>query len=376
MQQILFNNIPYSAQLAKNIAHLVSDYASIRDKVYSNYCLTLLKHKYKNSHLLLTHSATGALDMIASLIDIKQGDEIIIPSFTYVSTANAFVSRGATPVFVDIDSRTLCIDAACVEKAITLNTKAIIAVHYAGHSGNIQYLKQICEKYNLILVEDAAMSYGYYESERPLGTCGDFGVISFDITKHITSVNGGLLVINNPAYALRANHIYDVGTNRHDFLQGKVSHYEWVDQGSKYQINELCACVLYDNLINEDSLLAHMQKLTNEYTNYLQPLAQSGDIQIMDEQRLTHNYHEFYVLVKTPELRNQLIRYLSEQSIQAVSHYYPLHLSEMGKKFNMHLSLPITEQVATCIVRLPMHQELSISDVNRVAHAVLTFFNS
>ena len=375
MKQILFNNISYSAQLAKNIAHLVTDYESIRDRKYSRLCISLLQKKYIKSHLLLTHSATGALDLIASLLNIKEGDEIIMPSFTYVSTASAFVGRGAIPVFTEINSHSLCIDPDCVEKSITGKTRAVIAVHYGGHAGDIDQLKAICNKHNLILIEDAAMAYGSYSRLNPLGTIGDFGVVSFDLTKHITATQGGLLLVNNPKYAARANHLYEVGTNRQDFLNGKVAHYEWVDCGSKYQLNELSACALYDSLSNEKTILKYMQKLTDEYAVNLKSLVDSGNVKVYDEQRLKQNYHEFYLLVKTPEIRKQLIQFLSQNHIQAVSHYYPLHLSAMGKKFNHQLDLPVTEHVADCIVRLPMHQQLSMSDVQRVAYTVLSFFN-
>jgi dTDP-4-amino-4,6-dideoxygalactose transaminase len=269
MMKVLFNNIGKTTNYIQNIELLYSDYNLFRKKHFSNLNLEILQKIYPSSKLFLTHSATGALEMIALLMNIQKGDEVILPSFTFVSSANAFVSRGATPVFVDIETETLNLDLELVEKAITPKTRAIIAVHYAGHSCDLNRLKSICEKHNLFLVEDAAMAFGNTYDGKPLGTIGDFGVISFDITKQISAVQGGLLLVNNQDFRKRAGYIYHIGTNREDFMEGNIPYYEWVDVGSKFQMNEMNAVSLYDQLIHFEEILTHRNKLSKQYYEQL-----------------------------------------------------------------------------------------------------------
>ena len=269
MKKILFNNTRKSCNYTKNLELLFADYELIRKKHFSTLCLDKLKNIYPKSELFLTHSATGALEMIASLINIQSGDEIIMPSFTFVSTANAFVSKGGVPVFIDINPNTLNIDETLIEQAITPKTIAIIAMHYAGHSCNMTSLKNICEKYNLFLIEDAAVGFGSYHMEEPLGSIGDFGVISFDVTKHISAVQGGLLIVNNKNFEERAYTIYHIGTNRNAFQKGEIPYYEWVDIGSKYQMNELNAAYLYEQLCQSVEIFRLRQELSLIYYSKL-----------------------------------------------------------------------------------------------------------
>ncbi len=374
MGRILFNDVRKSDNYTKNIALLFSDYELFRKKHFSTLCINHLNKRFFDSKLFLTHSATGALEMIATLIDIKAGDEIIMPSFTYVSTANAFVSVGATPVFVDINPDTLNIDESLIESAITTKTKAIIAMHYAGHACNFIALKAICQNHNLILIEDAAMAYGNYYNNKPLGSIGDFGVISFDITKHISAVQGGLLLVNNKKYANRAANIYHIGTNREDFIAGKAPHYEWVDVGSKYQMNELNAAVLYDDLLNEEPIFEHRKKLSSLYYELLKPLEKSGKIQLINEALVKENIHAFYLITQSKNERDNLAKYLAQENIEAYFHYMPLHNSPMGEKFK-YIGTNNTNNISERILRLPMHSEISVKDVEFTTSKITQFYS-
>lgn len=375
MKKILFNDVRKSGNYTKNIELLFSDYELFRKKHFSNLCLEHLKRRFSKSDLFLTHSATGALEMVATLIDIKQGDEIIMPSFTFVSTANAFVSKGAIPVFVDIDPVSLNIDETLIEQAITQKTKAIIAMHYAGHSCNMNALQSICKKHNLILIEDAAMAYGNYYQDQPSGAIADFGVISFDITKHISAVQGGLLLINNKKYAARANSIYHIGTNREEFAKGEAPYYEWIDVGSKYQMNELNAAVLYDDLINEHIVFEHRKKLTRLYYELLNPLEKTGSIQSIKDVLLKDNIHEFYIVCQTKPERDSLTKYLAHLNIEAYFHYIPLHTSLVGRNFK-YIGANNTTNISEKLIRLPLHFNLTTGNVEQVCKAINNYFVS
>ncbi len=283
MKKILFNNTRKPCNYTKNLDLLFSDYELIRKKHFSTLCLDKLKYIYPKSELFLTHSATGALEMIASLINVQSGDEIIMPSFTFVSTANAFVSKGGVPVFIDINPTTLNIDETLIEQAITPKTRAIIAMHYAGHSCNMSALKNICEKYNLYLIEDAAVGFGSYYQEQALGSIGDFGVISFDVTKHISAIQGGLLMVNNKKFNDRAHTIYHVGTNRNAFEKGEIPYYEWVDIGSKYQMNELNAAFLDEQLCQSEDILKNRINLSSIYYTELKQLEERNKLRLIPE---------------------------------------------------------------------------------------------
>ena len=374
MSKILFNNISKSSDYLKNIALLHSDYEMFRKKHFSNQCINLLKKIYTKSEVLLTHSATGALEMVASLIDIKPHDEIIMPSFTFVSTANAFVNKGATPVFVDVKINTLNIDENIIEQAITEKTKAIIAMHYAGHPCNMEAIKILCEKYHLYLIEDSAMAYGMFYDSKPLGSIGDFGIVSFDITKHITAIQGGMLLVNNPRFMERAYQIYHIGTNRKQFDLGKVAHYEWVDQGSKYQMNELNAAILHQELTNDKVIISHRIKLSRLYHDLLKDLEVREICTMIDKELLDNNIHEFYLIVKNKEVRDKLMQFLSDKKIEAHFHYQPLHLAPMGRKVGRYIGGTNTEEIAQKIIRLPLNNLTTASEVAEVSKQIKAFY--
>jgi dTDP-4-amino-4,6-dideoxygalactose transaminase len=372
--KVLFNNIGKSTNYLKYVEQLFADYNLFRKKHFSNLCLNLLKKRFPNSGLFLTHSATGALEEVALLLNLEKGDEVIMPSFTFVSTANAFFSKGAIPVFVDIDSDSLNLDLELIENAITSKTKAIVAVHYAGHACDLNRLKSICDTYQILLIEDAAMAYGNSFDGKALGSVGDFGVISFDITKQISAIQGGLLLVNNSDFQKRAANIYHIGTNREDFFDGNTPYYEWVDVGSKFQMNELNAAALYDQLINYENILAHRQSLSTIYFSELRTLILQGKVKSISDENLAENYHEFYILLKDNAERDKLKDYLALQGIESMFHYIPLHNSTSGKTFGKQ-HLPITDFISETILRLPLHIGLTTKEVKFVCEKIKAYFH-
>ena len=371
----MFNNIQQTYNFTRNLELLFSDYELIRKKHFSNLCLDKLKDIYSNSELFLTHSATGALEMIASLIDVQVGDEIIMPSFTFVSTANAFVSKGATPVFIDISPNTLNIDETLIEQAITPKTKAIIAMHYAGHPCEMNALKEICKKHQLYLIEDAAVGFGNNYKDQALGSIGDFGAISFDVTKHISAVQGGLLIVNNEKFIERAHNIYHIGTNRNAFQKGQTPYYEWVDIGSKYQINELNAAYLYDQLCQSNEIFRLRQVLSSKYYSKLKLLEEKNQLRLMSENLVASNIHEFYIILNSNEEREQLRAYLNQKNIEALFHYIPLHNTSMGLKNGRYVGAKFTEDISNRLLRLPLHTELSLNEIEYITSSIFNFFN-
>lgn len=375
MREILFNSLYNSPNYTKNIDLLFNDYELFRNKHFSNKCIEILKDTFNDAALFLTHSATGGLEIIATLLDIQPGDEIIVPSFTFVSSANAFVSRGAIPVFIDINPDTLNIDENLIEKAITTKTKAIVAMHYAGHACDLIKINAICKKHNIYLVEDAAMGFGAMYNNLPLGTWGDFSVISFDITKQINSIQGGLLIVNNKKFVQRVNNVYHLGTNRIEFQQNNVQYYEWVDIGSKYQMNELNAAILFEQLQNAASILLHRKKLSQHYYNRLVHLENTGKIKLVSKKMISNNIHEFYIILNSFEERETLRIFLSKNKVEALFHYIPLHLSFLGKKIGRYFGGKHTEQISRTILRLPLHSDITEDQVDYITSLIYTYFN-
>jgi dTDP-4-amino-4,6-dideoxygalactose transaminase len=372
MRNIFFNSINNSKNYLKHVEYLLSDYQLIRNKHFSIKCLKVLQPLFLNSNILLTHSATAGLEIIAHLLNIEKGDEVILPSFTFVSSANSFVSQGSIPVFVDIEKEGLSIDLGLVEKAITPKTKAVVAVHYAGHPCDLNRLKEICMKHQIYLIEDAAMAFGNNFEGIQLGGIGDFGVISFDVTKQISSIQGGLLIVNNEKFQKRANNIYHNGTNRSNFTNGIVPHYEWVDVGSKYQMNELNAAFLYEDLNQFLEVLTIRNKLSKIYYKELLPLKNKHQLTLMPQELLEENYHEFYVLLKDKLDRDKCINYLAERAIEAMFHYTPLHNSKKGRLF-INNELPNTTEISDRLLRLPLHAEMDEEDVRYIAKQVISY---
>ena len=332
---------------------------------------------YPSSNLFLTHSATGALEMIALLLQIKEGDEIILPSFTYVSSVTPFVLRGAIPVFVDISPDTLNMDENMVEPAITDKTRAVLCMHYGGFPADMTKLKEICNRHGLPLIEDAAMGFGSHYQGKPLGSIGDFGAISFDITKHISAIHGGLLLINNPQYVKRASAIYHVGTNRTAFMEKEVPYFEWTDVGSKYQMPEMSAAVLEVQLRHHEAMIQARKTFSARYEELLRPLADKGILGVMATKAAQNSAHLFYVLLPDIATRTDLAAYLKNKGVEALFHYMPLHTSSYGKTHGRFVGeMDYTTQISDRLLRLPLHVNMQESDVVYICEQINEYYSS
>jgi dTDP-4-amino-4,6-dideoxygalactose transaminase len=305
---------------------------------------------------LLTHSCTAALEMAAILIDLKTDDEVIMPSYTFVSTANAFVLRGAVPVFIDIREDTLNIDEKLIEAAITEKTKAIVVVHYAGVACEMDAIMALAEKHNLFVIEDAAQGVMSEYKGRPLGSIGHLAAYSFHETKNVISGEGGTLLINDERFAERAEIIWEKGTNRSSFFRGEVDKYTWVDVGSSFLPGELIAAFLWAQLEHADEITSRRLKIWDSYHHAFASLQATGLVRrpiIPDECR--HNAHMYYLLLNSAEERSELISRLKSEGVLSVFHYVPLHLAPAGIKYcRTHGSLAITETLSDRLVRLPL----------------------
>ena len=345
------------------------------DGPFSKKCHQSLENLFVNSKALLTTSCTDALEMSAILADILPGDEVIMPSFTFVSTANAFVLRGARIVFVDVDPLTMNMDTGLIEAAITIKTKAIVAVHYAGWSCDMNELMSIINKYNLILIEDAAQAISTTFQGKLLGTFGTFSTLSFHETKNIQCGEGGALLINEDKYFQRAEIIREKGINRSIFLRGQTDKYTWVDTGSSFLPSELNAAFLLPQLEQVEKITKQRLKLWDLYKSYFQELS-IPDIEILDApDYCEHNAHLF--AIKTPNLavRTNLIEYLKQNNILAPFHYVPLHSSPAGRKFGtFHGQDKFTTHESERLVRLPLFYSLTETELSFVCDKIGTFF--
>lgn len=331
------------------------------DGYFTKACNAQLAHMTGAKAALLTHSCTAALEMAAILCDLQAGDEVIMPSFTFVSTANAVVLRGAVPVFVDIDPKTLNIDPGQVEKAVTDKTKAIFAVHYAGFPADMDALAHIARKHDLLLVEDAAQALGSTYKDRPAGSLGDMAAFSFHETKNIISGEGGALTIMRPDLVERAEIIREKGTNRSLFIRGQVDKYTWVDIGSSFLPGELVAAFLYGQLEKTDAIKAQRLALFNRYHAAFSDLTETGRVQLPQQpENTTGNGHMFYLLMRDIEDRQAFIEHMRAAGILAPFHYVPLHSAPAGLKHaRFHGNgLPVTDDISARLVRLPLFYEL------------------
>lgn len=360
------------------IAQAVMSSSIAGDGVYSRKCQQWLEQHLGSPKALLTHSCTAALEMAAILADIGPGDEVIMPSFTFVSTANAFVLRGGVPVFIDIRPDTLNLDERLVEAAITPRTKAVVAVHYAGQPCAMEILQDICRRHGLLLIEDAAQAILAQSAGRSLGAIGDLGCLSFHETKNIICGEGGALLVNNPALIERAEIIWQKGTNRKAFFRGEVDKYTWVDIGSSFLPSELSAAFLFAQLEQAKRINAHRLSLYGKYLSLLGPLAEQGLFSLpLSAGNRPENGHIFYLLCRSSAERAALIAHLQQQNIAAVFHYVPLHDSPAGQRFGRSSGkLPVTESRAGCLLRLPLYSEMTMEQVRRVCLAIQAFYHA
>lgn len=346
------------------------------DGEFTKKCSNWMEKKFNSNKILLTTSGTSALEMAAILLDIKDGDEVIMPSYTFVSTADAFVMVGAKVVFVDINPKTMNIDENEIEKAITPKTKAIVVVHYAGISPDMDEIMKIAKEHNLKVVEDAAQGFMAKYKEKYLGTIGDLGCYSFHETKNYSMGEGGAISINDPKLIERAEIIREKGTNRNKFFRGEIDKYTWVDYGSSYLPSELNCAYLYPQLKKADEINNIRLSAWNYYANNLKELEEKGKIEIQYLPEYSkHNAHMFYIKTKNLEERTELIKYLKENGIQAVFHYIPLHTSPAGKKFGVfHGEDKYTTIESEKLVRLPMYYELTRKDQDEVISKIIEFY--
>ena len=325
------------------------------DGLFTRKCSDFLEKNLSISKILLTHSCTAALEMSALLLNLQVGDEIIFPSYTFVSTVNAFALRGITPVFVDINPVTLNIDELQIEKAITPKTKAIVVVHYAGISCEMDTIRNLASNYNLDIIEDAAQAIGSKYNNKMLGSIGDLSTFSFHETKNIICGEGGALAINNIEYAERSEIIREKGTNRSKFLRGETDKYTWVDFGSSYLPSELNAAFLYSQLKNMNFIHAKRSMIWNYYHNRFADLEDKGWIRRpVIPHYCTQNYHMYYILLNNQDERDDFIAFLREEGIYAVFHYVPLHSSPFGKNISKCIGdMKYTTTISQRLVRLP-----------------------
>ncbi len=343
---------------------------------FSRKCEALLQAEFEADNVLLTTSCTSALELAALLCDVKKGDEVILPSYTFVSTANAFFLRGAKLRFVDIRPDTLNIDETLIEREITERTKVIVPVHYAGVGCEMEAIKRIADKHRLSIVEDAAQSVNAKYKGSYLGTLGDLGAYSFHETKNFICGEGGALICNDRSLVDRAEVLREKGTNRSKFFRGEVDKYTWVDIGSSYVPSDILAAFLYAQLENMTEITNRRRQLYEQYHERLSPLAETGLITVPSiPEACESNYHMYYILLHDLETRDALIKHLKNKGILAVFHYVPLHTSPVGEGLGYRDGmLPVTESVANRIVRLPFYHELGEKEISEVVGAISEFF--
>ncbi len=374
---IPFNKPPCTGNEEKYVLEAIRSCKLGGNGNFNKKCQEWFEKKLNCNKALLTPSCTAALEMTALLTDIKEGDEVIMPSYTFVSTANAFVLRGAKIVFVDIRPDTMNIDENKIEDAITEKTKAIVPVHYAGVSCEMDKILNIAKKYKLYVIEDSAQGMMCSYKGKPLGTFGHFGTFSFHETKNYTSGGeGGLLIVNNQHFEERAEIIWEKGTNRSLFFQGKVDKYTWVGVGSSYLMNEISAAYLWGQIERAEDINNRRLYLWNIYYEYLKPLEELGLIELPKiPEYCQHNGHIFYIKVRDKNERGKLIEYLKQNGISSAFHYIPLHSSPAGKKFGrFHGKDEFTTKESERLLRLPMYFDLSLEEIEHIVFTISNFY--
>lgn len=345
------------------------------DGEFTKRCHQLITEKYGFRKVLLTTSCTDALEACAILLNIQPGDEVIAPSYTFVSTVNAFVLRGAKIIFADSEASSGNIDATKIEALITPRTKAIVPVHYAGVACDMDAIMRIAEKHNLFVVEDAAQAIDSYYKGKPLGSIGHLAAFSFHDTKNIISGEGGMLVVNDPQFEKRAEIIREKGTNRSAFFRGEVDKYGWVDAGSSFLPSEITAAVLLAQLEKTDVIQNKRKQLWEQYYERLKPLAEKGFLQLPQiPDYATNNAHMFYIVLNDLDTRTKLIAHLKSAEIHAVFHYISLHKSAYYEKKHDRRELPVADKLTNTLLRLPMYYELTTEQTEQVCKSISGFF--
>lgn len=369
MSDFISFNVPYMT--GRELFHIAE--AHFKGKLSGDGSFTKLCHNYiekisGTSKALLTHSCTAALEMQSLLVDINHGDEVIMPAFTFVSTANAVVLRGGKPVFVDIRPDTLNIDENLIEEAITPATKAIAPVHYAGVGCEMDKIMDIAKLYNLMVIEDAAQGFMSYYKDKMLGSIGHLGAWSFHETKNVISGEGGALLVNDPFFVQRAEIIREKGTDRSRFLRGEIDKYTWQDIGSSYLPGEIIAAFLWAQLEDADSITQTRLKAWNLYHEMIEPLEDKELLRRpIVPANCTHNAHMYYILLSPEIERQRVLNLLKKAGINSVIHYIPLHSSPAGSRFGrFHGNLTNTVEMASRLIRLPLFHDITQQDIARV----------
>lgn len=373
---IRFNVPPYTGNEMSNIKKAVDNQHICGDGVFTKQCSEFLEKITGTSKCLLTTSCTHALEMAALLCDIKEGDEVILPSYTFVSTADAFVLRGAVPVFVDIRPDTMNIDENLIEAAVTERTKVIAVVHYAGIACEMDKIMEIAEKHHLMVVEDAAQAIMCTYKGKPLGTFGDFGCFSFHETKNFSMGEGGALLIRDPKYIEAAEILREKGTDRSKYFRGQVDKYRWMNYGSSYLPSDMNAAYLYSQFEAADQINEVRTERWNQYYELLKPLQDQGIITLPTvPEGCEHNGHMFYIKTKDMQERTELINFMKDNDILTVFHYVPLHSAPAGLKFGrFHGEDRYTTAESERLLRLPMFYQLTKEQVELIAGRVKEFY--
>lgn len=373
---INFNVPPFVGTELNFIKQAVENKKICGDGEFTKKCNAWIEENTGTAKALLTTSCTHATEMAALLCNIHEGDEVIMPSYTFVSTADAFVLRGATAVFVDIDPKTMNINADLIEKAITDKTKAIVPVHYAGIACDMDKIMNIAKKYNLYVIEDAAQGVKSYYKGKALGTIGDYGCYSFHETKNYSMGEGGAILIKDKERAEAAEILREKGTNRSKFFRGQIDKYTWVNYGSSYLPSDMNAAYLYAQLLEADAINEYRLNIWNHYYAGLKELEDEKKIELpYVPKECTHNAHMFYIKAQNLEERSDLIKFLKEKDIQAVFHYIPLHSSPAGKKFGRFEGDDVyTTKESERLMRLPLYYGLKDEEVQYVIDKIKEFY--
>ncbi len=374
--RIPYNHPFFGATERVNLEQVLLSGHVYGDGAFTKQAEHLLQTLTGSPHVLLTGSCTSALELAALLADIRQGDEVIMPSWTFASTANAFVLRHAIPVFVDVCPATLTLDLKAVESAMTSRTRAVVAVNYAGFGPDMETLVAMCQQHALVLIEDAAQAAGACRNGVHYGTFGQFGCLSFHGTKNIVAGEAGALLLNDKALALRAEIVREKGTDRSRFLRGEVDKYTWRECGSSYLPSEFAAAILCAQLESEQTINDKRRTIWQRYQNGLSELARQGCIRIAQpDSSDTGNGHIYWLMCEDLVTRQTLLRNLAAVGIQAVTHYIPLHDSPAGIRFGRSSGrMKVTDDAANTLVRLPIWPDMSPEQTDDVIQTVIDFF--
>jgi len=368
---IPFNRISFDNGEMARIREAVENGHISGDGHFTKKAEKILSDMHDGARVLLVPSCSHALELAARLIGFEPGDEVIVPSFTFVTSVSSFVVHGATPVFCDIDPLTLGLDLEEARKLITPNTKAIVLVHYGGVPANPAGFARLAEDHDLILIEDNAHGLGGKSEAKKLGTFGAMSTLSFHETKNISCGEGGALVINDPQYIERAEILREKGTDRSRFFRGQVDKYTWQDLGSSWTLSDILAAILYAQLCSFDQIQKLRMNLWTHYLRELSGWAVGNSFQLAEIK--TETAHLFYTLLGSSQNQVGFIQHLKQSGISAVFHYHPLHLSPFGKQFPARQNMSVTQTVADSLVRLPLYSAMSIADSNRVVKAVKSY---